>query len=297
MELLHSIAFIVLGGVGGAGLIWLFFQFGGKIPMEALNPFKKKDEDKKIDVQIVDGEQKPDDFEESADALKKKTDELKKKLKLPVVLLSLSLLLSGQKSLEAQTGSDGLIDNYVDTTYQYAVEVDKEFKALHKETRKDTKVIDVETTSHSRTVKIHIPVNRPVLKEDPETKKMRIETDVKHPIERTVKITCSDVGNSVQQVGSRLWFTPMFGLMASFSSTKTFEPQAALFVNLIHWGNEYMTISGSLFAGYKRYGFGLSVGPAMSLSNVRLNVGYSREYVAQSEHYIEVGVGSILYLN
>lgn len=297
MELLHSVAFIVLGGVGGAGLVWLFFQFGGKIPMEALNPFKKKEEnEKKIDIQVIEQEKKEPVADTTADILKQKGDELKKKLKL-IALLSLGSLLIGNGQLKALPPSDGLIDNYVETTYQYAVEVDKEFRALKDEARKDTTVIDIEKTPHSRTVLIRIPVRKPVIREDKDTKLMRIEHDTQEPIDRKIKVVCTDAGTLVSQTGSRFWFNPMFGIMASISSAKSFEPQAGLFVNLLHWSNEYMNISALLFAGYKRYGFGISAGPAMSLSNIRLNVGYSREYIAQSEHYIEVGVGSIIYLN
>lgn len=298
MELLSSIGLIILGGAGGAGLIWLVYQFGGKVPMSALNPFaKKEDPEKDIKIDLVDDAKEKPSEDNGASILKQKGDELKKKLKLLVLLgLGSGILFSQPNGTYALPASDGLIDNYVETTYEYAVKNGEEFNSLRQDTRKDTKIVDVEKTSHSRTVKIVIPLKEPVIKEDPVSKFMRIEFNDKNPIIRTVKVSCSDSGPSISQIGSRFWFGPALGLMASVNSFSKVDPQAGVFLDLLHWSNEYMRISLGGFAGYRRYGASMSVGPAMNLSNIRLVVGYARDY-GNTEQSIEVGVGSLLYLN
>lgn len=302
MENIGSIAYIVLGAVGGSGLIWLWYQFGGKIPLNAFNPFKAKEStDKEITVELQP-ETKPDDQNQSSsDTMQKQSDKVKNILGILVFALcfgfdplyatsEVSILQAPKELTNQQIGH-----NFVDTANRFVKATEDEFNALITNSRKDTKLVVVESTKNTKTVKVSIPINEPIVVPTPDGL-IKVDQRKDEVIERTVKIVCTNAGVSTATSGSGIWFGLNFGIGGTTNTFSEFSPQPVIFGEFINWGNDYTKVSLGGLVGSKRYGFGATFGPAIFLSNIRLIVAYSRDY-GSSNQSIEVGIGSSLYLN
>jgi hypothetical protein len=300
MDKATNILYLILGGAGGVALFYVLSRFGFRMPT---NPFQQKKpalpEEKQIEVKVdrdTDLGTKPAEMHEETDSgtiMDKQAEKIRQRLGLVLVAFILFGIHSDIKAVQP----DPVLDNYLLESGNYVKMTGKEFQNLRKEDRKDTKVVTLEKTSNSKTVEIQIPVREPIIKN---TKEGLIKAEYKDadPITRKVKVICNDSGPNVNQQGTRFWFYPIVGVMASISSSQTLDVQPSILLEFFHWTNDYMKISATTFAGTKRYGLGFSVGPALYLSNIRLVVAYSREYGSTSkEQFIEVGISTLLYIN
>lgn len=300
MDKTTGILYLIVGGLGGATIIYVLSRLGFKLPTNPFNPqIPTPQKDKEIEVNIDRDTQlgtKPEEMREEVDSgvvVDNQADKIRKRF-LPVVLLF--GIIGIQSDIKAEK-IDPVLDNYLLETGNFVKMTGKEFQDLRKEDRKDTKIIVLDKTPNTKTVEIQIPVKEPVLKGLPNGL-MEAEYKNADPITRKVRITCNDAGPGIGETGSRFWLYPIVGLMASLNSGPGLDIQPSVLLEFFHWTNEYMKISSVVFGGTKRYGFGISVGPALYLSNIRLVVAYSREYSSdKKDHYIEVGVSTLLYVN
>lgn len=295
-----SILYLIVGGVGGAAVIYVLTRLGFKLPSNPFDPKKPiSPKDKEIDVKVDRDTQlgtKPEEMREETDSgvvVDKQADKIRKRL---LSLLVICLVAGAESDIRAAE-PDPVLDNYLLETGNFVKMTGREFQDLRKEDRKDTKIVVLDKTPNSKTVEIQIPVKEPIVKELPNG---LIKTEHKNadPIIRKVKVTCNDAGPSIADTASRFWLYPIVGLMVSLNSGPGLDIQPSVLLEFFHWTNEYMKISASTFAGTKRYGLGISAGPALYLSNIRLVVAYSREYNSdKKDHYIEVGISTLLYVN
>jgi hypothetical protein len=306
MESLQTIAFIALGGIGGGLLIFFFGKFNTKggffnFPMGLGKRVQPTEPTAKIDIKLEPESQlgtKKEEIvneEESTKIAKDKVKKIKDYLKLSILLVFVSVTIS-IRSVEAPKLTEEMeeIVNYLDESAVFVELTGKEFKNLREDKRSDTKVKVLETTKNSKLVEFQIPVKEPVIRNVTKTK-VKVELKDADPIVRKVRVSCT-TDNIDIQVGNRFWFGLNGGLLGSIGANLKSTPQPAVLLEGLHWSNDYMRISGGGFAGPERYGVGFSFGPANYLSNLRVFIGYGKEFRNPDSNYIEVGIAVIGYV-
>lgn len=303
MDKATGILYLIVGGLGGAAVIYILTRLGFKLPTNPFNPQRPGPEkEKEINITVDRDTQlgtKPEEMKEevdSGDVVDKQADKIRKRFLSVLLLFCISGIQTDIRA-EDKEKIDPVLDNYLLETGNFVRMTGREFQSLRKEDRKDTKIVILDKTPTTKTVEFQMPVKEPILKEL-SNGLMKAEYKNADPIVRKVKVTCNDAGPAIAETSSRFWLYPIIGLMVSLNSGPGLDIQPSALLEFFHWTNEYMKLSASVFGGTKRYGLGISAGPALYLSNIRLVVAYSREYSSEKkEHYIEVGVSTLLYVN
>lgn len=308
MDTIQTVSLLGFGGLVGASLYFFFSSFrrdGGvsDSPLGLGKRTKPTEPGVKIDTKLEQDSQLGTKKEEiknevdSAQIIKDKIKKIKDYLKLSILVCFLSLLLEPVDSFSSepkQTPEMEEIINYLDESAAFVEITGKEFKDLREDNRRDTKIKVLETTKNSKLVEFQIPVKEPVVKKISETK-IKAELKDSDPITRKVRISC--VSDNIEiEMGNRFWFGLNGGLLASVSANFSSSAQPGVLLEGLHWSNNYMRVSLGGFAGPHRYGVGASFGPANYLSNLRVFIGYSREFKNSDLNYIEVGFAVIGYV-
>ena len=308
MDTLQTVSLVGVSGLFGAGLFFFLSKFrkdGGV----ANSPFgfgkrvQPTEPGVKIDAKLERNSHLGTKREEiknetdSAQIAKDKVKKIKEYLKLSILVCFISFILEPVDSVNKdpkQTPEMEEIVNYLDESATFVELTGKEFKDLREDNRKDTKIKVLETTKNSKLIEFQIPVKEPIVKKISETK-VKSELKDSDPITRKVRVSC--VSDNIEiEMGNRFWFGLNGGLLASIGANLSSRPQPAVLLEGFHWSNDYMRVSLGDFAGPYRYGVGASFGPANYLSNLRVFIGYGKEFTSPDTNYIEVGFAVIGYV-
>jgi hypothetical protein len=308
MDIIQTISLLGFGSLLGAGLFFFFSKFrkdGGisNSPLGLGKRVRPTEPSVKIDVKLEQDSHLGTKREEiknevdSAQIVKDKVKKIKDYLKLSIIVCFFSFSLESIDPLGRETEITPEMDevlNYLDESAAFVELTGKEFKDLREDNRKDTKIKVLETTRNSKLVEFQVPVKEPVIRKLSETK-IKAELKDSDPITRKVRISC--ISNDIEiEMGNRFWFGLNGGLLASIGANLSSAPQPGILLEGFHWSNDYMRISFGGFAGPYRYGVGTSFGPANYLSNLRIFIGYGREFVNQRANYVEIGIAVIGYV-
>jgi hypothetical protein len=308
MDTIQTVSLVGFSGLVGAGLFFFISKFrkdGGvsNSPFGLGKRVNPTEPSVKIDVKLEQdshlGTKKEEIKNEvnSTEIVKDKVKKIKDYLKLSIIVCFLSFYLEPISSLGKESDITPEMDeivNYLDESAIFVELTGKEFKDLREDNRKDTKIKVLETTRNSKLVEFQVPVKEPVIKKLSETK-VKAELKDSDPITRKVRVSC--VSDNIEvEMGNKFWFGLNGGLLASIGANLSSTPQPGVLLEGFHWSNDYMRISFGGFAGPYRYGIGTSFGPANYLSNLRVFIGYGREFVNQNANYIEIGIAVIGYV-
>ncbi len=306
MENVSNFVWGIAGAAGGAGILYVLLKFrkdGGifNLPMGMGSRKEPVEEKVKIDINLEQdsklGTKKEEMIEEtdSTQIVKDKVEKIKKNFKLLIFLALIPIV--PVKSLDQKVGlSDDMeeVINYLDESAKFVELTGKEFQDLRKDTRNDTSIKVLETTRNSKLVEFRIPVREPIVKKINDKTISATQKDA-DPIIRKVRVSC--VNDNVElELGSRFWLGMSFGMLGSVGAHMASRPQPGVLIEGVHWSNDYMRISGAVFAGIERYGFGATFGPSSYLSNLRVFIGYSKEFSNPNVNFIEIGIAVIAYV-